>query len=318
MSKFTQEDVEKYLNDGNFCIAPWVHIQNTPEGVPKPCCIFKPNIINSDIKRSLKDAFHGEEWEKLRQRFLNGEQVHECDTCYQKEWLSRNDEKDLNVPSLLENISYRIHLNEMWKNDMLELLNEPQIRDVDMAMSNKCNFKCIDCGVDRSSAWYKEEYELNEIIPRVGSNIASLARQTKPDSGNAIIDSYEYADADWSKVKTIRCIGGETFIDNRYHELLEKIDIDNADVIIVSNGSRPPTKKWTDKLDRAKRVLIQFSIDGIDDVGEYVRYGFNMKRFTKNLKLWMDYISNHKNPESKFRYHFVVHIMNVLNLQKTY
>ena len=64
--------------------------------------------------------------------------------------------------------------------------------------------------------------------------------------------------------------------------------------------------------------MIQFSIDGIDDVGEYVRYGFNMKRFTKNLKLWMDYISNHKNPESKFRYHFVVHIMNVLNLQKTY
>jgi len=318
MSKFTQEDVEKYLNDGNFCIAPWVHIQNTPEGVPKPCCIFKPNIINPDKKRSLKDAFHGEEWEKLRQRFLNGEQVHECDTCYQKEWLSRNDEKDLNVPSLLENISYRIHLNEMWKNDMLELLNNPQIRDVDMAMSNKCNFKCIDCGVDRSSAWYKEEYELNEIIPRVGSNIASLARQTKPDSGHAVIDSYEYADADWSKVKTIRCIGGETFIDNRYHELLEKIDIDNADVIVVSNGSRPPTKKWTDKLDRAKRVLIQFSIDGIDDVGEYVRYGFNMRRFTKNLKLWMNYISNHKNPESKFRYHFVVHTMNVLNLQKTY
>lgn len=318
MSKFTEKDVKKYLNDGNFCIAPWVHIQNTPEGVPQPCCIFKPNIIDGHTRRRLNDAFHGEEWDKLRQRFLNGEQVKECDTCYNKEWLSRNDEKDLNTATLLENISFREHLNHMWKDDMLDLLNKPQIRDVDLAISNKCNFKCVDCGNDRSSAWYKEEYELDKFIPRVGAHVASFARQTKPDGGQALIDSFDYADVDWSKIKTLRCIGGEPLIDNRYHEIMERIDIDNAEIIIVSNGSRPPTKKWTDKLDRAKKVLMMFSIDGVGELGEYVRYGLNMRRFTRNLQLWIDYISNHRNPESKFRYHYVAHNMNMLNIQKTY
>ena len=69
MSKFTEKDVKKYLNDGNFCIAPWVHIQNTPEGVPQPCCIFKPNIIDGHTRRRLNDAFHGEEWDKLMSEF---------------------------------------------------------------------------------------------------------------------------------------------------------------------------------------------------------------------------------------------------------
>ena len=72
------------------------------------------NYQNNAIEKLLSESIElmdkeidnfCEECEKLRQRFLNGEQVHECDTCYQKEWLSRNDEKDLNVPSLLENIS---------------------------------------------------------------------------------------------------------------------------------------------------------------------------------------------------------------------
>ena len=53
MSKFTEKDVKKYLNDGNFCIAPWVHIQNTPEGVPQPCCIFKPNIMENKSKNVI-------------------------------------------------------------------------------------------------------------------------------------------------------------------------------------------------------------------------------------------------------------------------
>ena len=123
MPDIGRDEVDKLMNDGNFCIAPWVHIQNTPEGVPQPCCIFKPNIIDGHTPRKLNDAFHGKEWNELRQRFLRGEQVPECDTCYNKEWLSKNDEKDLNTSTLLENISFREHLNDMWREDAVELLS---------------------------------------------------------------------------------------------------------------------------------------------------------------------------------------------------
>ena len=94
-------------------------------------------------------------------------------------------------------------------------------------------------------------------------------------------------------------------IDKRYHEILDRIEIDRAHIIIVSNGSVPPTKDWTDKLDRAEKILLMFSIDGIGELGEYVRYGLKMKRFTRNLQKWIEYIAGHRNPDSKFRYHFV-------------
>ena len=131
----------------------------------------------------MNDAFHGKEWEELRQRFLRGEQVKECDTCYNKEWLSKNDEKDLNTSTLLENISFREHLNDMWREDAVELINNPEIRDIDLAISNKCNYACIDCGVDRSSMCI-EEYDLDKIIPRVGAHVASLMRQSNQTQGN--------------------------------------------------------------------------------------------------------------------------------------
>ena len=315
------DEVEKLMNDGNFCIAPFVHIQNTPEGVPSPCCIFQDEegeTVKGDEPRTLTEAFNSLEWEELRYKFLCGERVDACDTCYNKEWLSKNDEKDLNPATLLENISFREHLNEMWREEAPDLIKNPVIRDVDLAISNKCNFKCVDCGVDRSSAWHTEEYELDKIIPRVGANVASFARVIKPDTGHPIIDSYDFADVDWSKVRTIRAIGGEPFMDDRYHQIMEQMDTDNAQIIIVSNGSFPPTKKWTDQLDKVDKVLLMFSIDGIGELGEYVRYGLKMKRFTRNLEKWIDYIANHRGPESKFRYHYVAHAMNMLDIQNTY
>ena len=72
----------------------------------------------------------------------------------------------------------------------------------------------------------------------------------------------------------------------------------------MSNGSVPPTKDWTEVLDSSEKVLLMFSIDGIGELGEYVRYGLKMKRFTRNLQKWIEYIE-HRNPESKFRYHYV-------------
>ena len=107
-------------------------------------------------------------------------------------------------------------------------------------------------------------------------------------------------------------------IDKRYHEILDRIEIDRAHIIIVSNGSVPPTKDWTDKLDRAEKILLMFSIDGVGELGEYVRYGLKMKRFTRNLQKWIEYIANHRNPDSKFRYHYVAHAMNMLDIQNTY
>ena len=33
-----------------------------------------------------------------------------------------------------------------------------------------------------------------------------------------------------------------------------------------------------------------FSIDGVGEVGEFVRYGFKQKRFETNLRKWLDFL----------------------------
>ena len=58
-----------------------------------------------------------------------------------------------------------------------------------------------------------------------------------------------------------------------------------------------------------------FSIDGIDEVGEFVRYGFKQKIFERNLIKWLNFFENKK---ATIYYHYACHIMNVFNYESTY
>ena len=62
-------------------------------------------------------------------------------------------------------------------------------------------------------------------------------------------------------------------------------------------------KKWINLLDKAKFLHATISIDGIYDVGEFVRYGFNMNRFTRNLIKWLNFL---KPKNSRLSFHYVL------------
>lgn len=281
-------DINELKKSKYFCMAPFVHIRNI-NGIPAPCCMVKNNIIDEHTKKNLNTAFTGAEWDQFRIDMLKNKFLDICTNCY--------EEEENGLKSLRKNLN-EYHLSE-------DKIKNPKIRDIDLAMSNKCNFKCVTCGIDNSSAWYEEEQILKNIIQRP---------EFPFEHNFPILDSSkQIEDVDKKDIEIIRMLGGEPFLDERFLKLLNEVDLPNVKVYFVTNCSIFP-KKWIKTLSKAKELVVMFSIDGVDEVGEFVRYGFKQKRFETNLRKWLDFL---KDKNTTIYYHYVVHIMNVLNYEKS-
>ena len=174
-----------------------------------------------------------------------------------------------------------------------------------MAMSNKCNFKCVTCGIDNSSAWYDEEKLLKSLISRP---------EFPFEHDEPILDSSKpLEDVNIDDIRVIRMLGGEPFLDKKFLSFLKKLKLEEVKIFFVTNCSIFP-KQWLETLSKAKELVVMFSIDGVNEVGEFVRFGYKQSVFDRNLKKWLNFLETKK---TTIYYHFVCHIMNVLNYDAT-
>lgn len=268
------------------CKAPWNHIQINSEGTINPCCMFFPTNYKKTYN-SLQEAFDGPENALLRQQMLDGKTIDGCSKC-----------------DLYDKIGLEPLRNYF---DHYEIEN-PKIRELEYSFDNTCNFKCVTCNSRFSSKWLKDDIELHKL--GISRPISKAVEQKK-----AYISFHEkMKQIDFSELQYLKLLGGEPFINEKYLELLQSIDLSNVTVMITTNNSVFP-KKWIDVLLRCKRLRLMISIDGIDEVGEFVRYGMKQKKFTSNLRFWKDVSDNNDNVELSFNY--VFNILNSFNLNKT-
>ena len=143
--------------------------------------------------------------------------------------------------------TYRDWFNEKYKFD-----GTWENKSLDVSRSNKCNFKSIICGWDRSSRWYQDEQVLNKIVPRLDVPIASGARVMPEVVTEKIISIKQYL-----KVQDINSIYDLLYIDNidikDIHQIRPFIKISYNDGVKIidyqynpftneSNRSSIPTK----------------------------------------------------------------------------
>ena len=271
------------------CLAPWNHIQINAEGIINPCCMFSPTIYHNQYD-NLQKAFEGPENQDLRKRMLNGEQIRGCEKCdlYEK----------------LNKFSYREHFDLKYDSSSIE---NPKIRELEFALDNVCNFKCVTCSSRFSSKWYNDDLKLINLgIPRYSEAIHKRKKILK--------NSNNLDGLDLSELNYLKLIGGEPFINDSYIDILKKINLENLELALITNNSVFP-EKWIDLILKVKTLNLHVSIDGVYEVGEFVRSGMNFKKFTENLIKWKKLSDENSNIDIKFN--FVVHSLNILNLKPT-
>jgi MoaA/NifB/PqqE/SkfB family radical SAM enzyme len=286
----TDQLQDKFFIPETLCPLPWMHLEVSPKGEIRPCCVYS-QAIGSVRNLSLTEAFSHSNLSALRQEFVEGKKPAGCRQCWE-----------------LENnglTSHRTYHKTLLKKQLLtDNFDQPRIISLDLKPGNTCNFKCRICN-PMSSSLYAQETNKTRDIPIRSFNWA--------EENSTAIDEILTLLPD---LKNIDMFGGEPFLIKPLLRLVKQaVDIGCANNIRLhynSNGSIYP-EHLIDYWKHFRNIDIQFSIDNIGNRFELERGGswqevdYNIKKLI-GLNL----------PNVKISVMPAISIMNVLYLDELF
>jgi hypothetical protein len=246
----------------NFCryLSNQVRIEY---GYMKPCCWFR-----DEFKMPLDDEHEVKLFrEKLSEITTWEDTKGGCDECYTREKVG------LHSPRLESLVSPAF--NNVTDNSIVKL---------EIQIDRDCNAACLICGPWNSSTW--EKYT-EKVGKRINLPVQQL-RDTESETRAQITKLKKILSLDQSK--DIRFLGGEPLRNNHHVELLSEID-HHEDITLnyTTNGSYRPSVELLDFWRRFKRVNLTFSIDGVGEHFNYLRWPLQWHQVEDNIRYLAEY-----------------------------
>lgn len=273
---------------------PWIGLQLSTDGKIAPCCEFDGNVGNLKEGKFL-DAWHGQKLHNIRKQFAAGNKIKECWKCHDRE--------------LSEGNSMRLEKNNKFSKWYRLLQYAPVLLDaapklpiaLDLRFSNLCNFKCRSCWHGSSSKWFSDAKALGIAVSDAAEirSFDSVAEATK-QIGECL-----------ETVEEIYFAGGEPLIQKEHYALLTElcargltnVALDyNTNLSVMSLSGQSIFDLWK-KFDK---VTVTASVDASNELGTYIRSGFEWNTFVSNIKLLKE-----KCPDVKIFYGITVSVLNI-------
>lgn len=294
--------MNKNCNLSKACVLPFSHFTAYPLGDARVCAMSE---IIKDINLneiSIDEAFNSEEYKKLRRDMLNGIENDICKVCYSME--NRNSESHRQVAKNNYKNVYGLDIEDLITDVKEDGYLKPNFIKLDIRPSNICNFKCRTCSSQYSTKWIEEEREYN----------LSKEKEFDENMYKTIEKSFGISNESIINLKEIYIAGGESLYMTEMYKFLDGIENKSKIVLnIHTNLSLLKFKKYDifELLKDFNNVNFFISCDGIGDIGEYIRTGFNWETFTKNVDKLL--IMEDVYPNFKHNFHFTSSILNVFH-----
>tara|TARA_R110001592_G_scaffold18812_2_gene77601 strand:+ start:1909 stop:3243 length:1335 start_codon:yes stop_codon:yes gene_type:complete len=284
-------NIQKLKDSKSFCIAPWMSAHTWPDGRVLPCCLYNTNPAEyeetdklippfGNVNDSeLKDVWNSNKYKEMRVQMLDGKKPSGCSRCYHLE--------DNNESSYRQKFTRDFeHTFEMVNQTQEDgHLNDMKLYAWDFRISNFCNFKCRSCGVDLSSSWYTDQIALfpEEADFRKKGLISVTDKSSFMDMINP---HYQY-------VEEIYFAGGEPLMMPEHYEILDKLVEEGRTETAIRYSTnfsklRFGKKNILDIWKNFKNLSLYISVDGVGNIGEYVRKGYKHQEFIDNIKLFRE------------------------------
>lgn len=227
-------------------------------GKYRPCCWFT-NAANITNKNAVQA------YQKHLYSITNFESAGgACQECEQRE------NKGLFSP----------RLESFNKREFLESDADGVIKNLEIQIDRDCNGACLICGPWNSTTWEKYNNKLKNIP------IKDVADPTDATHNfiQQITDSINF-----SKVQDIRILGGEPLRTDSHLLLLNEIKNPESTIVrYTTNGSCRPDKQMLEVWSRFKEIHLTFSIDGIGEHFNYLRWPLQWSQVENNIKFVLD------------------------------
>jgi len=281
-----QREMEENMN--KICTYAWKGLHITPSSDVTMCCKQKRQLpyhtdtVSGD--NSIQDIRHSENWNKVRQSMLDGEEHDSCKMCW-------DDEKD-GITSLRQN-SNNLHSDyyaEILNNNSAELIDD-RLGIVDIRQSNICNMKCLSCSPRFSSLWnlesLKHDTKFTQHLPGTNLKNNGVLEVNTDYISNDIMENIPY-------INEFYFAGGEPMLNKIHWDIMAELDrLGRYDVKIVYNTNLLKLdykgKHIFDYWDKFTNWHAGISIDAIGARSEYVRTGTKWDILDHNISLVSKY-----------------------------
>lgn len=294
----------------NLCPLPWVGFSNDPNGTVRACCIYKEQVTKTDgtpffvQKDSVKEIFHSEYMENLRNQFRNGERPKGCETCWKDEDNGYKSKRQI----------YQ-EITEKFNSEFSYDRTPDYPEDYQIILTNACNLKCRSCGTSHSTSWQKELKD----VPREVQEIIGVDPYPLPNGQAGGNSSRFFNEMDeWlPNVKRIEVVGGEPFYapawEKVWNEMIDRGFSKDVTLHMSTNGTFYKEELLLKLIKNFKNVGIGLSIDGMGKTFEYLRKNAIWDEVVKNIDKF--YRVKLKYPDKvSFTFTHTTSWLNALNL----
>ena len=288
------------------CLAPWVHTYLSPQTERRMCCAsrepaqnFRQYIDTESgtgryIPVTLDEHWNSDHMRSVRRRMMAGETLPECEVC---------NDKLLNTSVYRD---YFTHLfghkfDEIVSNTTAEGRTSLQPVSWDYRFSNLCNFKCRMCGDMLSSSWETEQRTHNMVDWRNPKN-----NWMQPDIRDSIsqfqdsqIEAEFAAAVEQHRVEEIYWVGGEPLMYEQHWRYMKRIvELGDGPRVYARYNTNLSRVRYggvdlfDDILAHIRDWQICASLDGTQQIGEYIRTGLDYEQFCRNFEHGLKYATN--------------------------
>jgi organic radical activating enzyme len=259
----------------SYCSLAWVGITTDPDGSLRPCCVSDDKVTKDDGSLynlgtdKLEDIYNSNFYKNFRQDMLDGKLIPGCETCYSNEKYGRESRR------LISN-------NTFVDQQFTDTHSDIKIQYLDMRLGNQCNLKCRMCS-PMNSSMVEEEFDQNPdpVLDRfyLKSEI-SVENWFETETFDNNINPH------LSDIVTLYMTGGEPTLIKKNYDIMQRL-IDNGQheklTLIINTNMTNTNPKFYTLLKQFKKVIIQMSIDAVDDLAYYIRYPTDFKVVDKTI-----------------------------------
>jgi organic radical activating enzyme len=267
-------------NPDTVCLASWFQVRNTINNELKCCCQLDTQNTDFKFKNNNKIDFNNfvsdsEYLTYVRENLTQGNRLKECNQCWSKE---RNGVKSLRQ-QLNDMFTYNRTLENSWFHSYMKNktdYSQDLLLGADLILLNLCNYSCAMCIPHASSKIYsiwKKNLE-NEFVKAGLEREPDLLDNIKENFMSGINYRLLQTMLD-NNIRYLKILGGEPLMDEKLLKMLDGYDNrKNCHLHFITNGSRS-IKQIAERFSEYKCVTFSVSIDGIEEVQDFIRRGSN-------------------------------------------
>jgi hypothetical protein len=287
-------------------MAPWTHTYLSPQTERRMCCASREPAQNFaqyiDTKSgtgryipvTLEEHWNSPHMQSVRRRMMAGETLPECEVCNDK---------------LLNTDVYRSYFWHLFQHKYDDVIGKTDLNgrtsmlpvSWDYRFSNLCNFKCRTCGDMLSSSWETEQRQHQMVDWSNTKNTwmqPDVRREITQFQDTQIEEEFSRA-VEEHRVEEIYWVGGEPLMYEQHWRYMKRI-------IELGDGPRVYARYNTnlsrvryggvdlfdDILAHIRDWQICASLDGTQQIGEYIRTGLDYEQFCRNFEHGLKYATH--------------------------